>query len=228
MSQRQSFLPPNSADCFCSFFAGTLCEVEIDECESAPCRRGDCVDKVGDYACICPEGFGAQDCSVELTGCSDVRCFNAGTCTPTYHNSTHGHKCTCAPGWAGPLCQDSTTLSFSGSKGGYAEVVSDDEKFRSRYAMSFRFRTTLSEVLIAVGQGSTYFMLTLSGGKLNLQSSLLNSLKGISSGNNVSNADWHQVRHMQPNPNPKGPSNASFFPPSRPGFRSTRRTSRWA
>lgn len=59
--------------------------------------------------------------------------------------------------------------------------------------MSFRFRTTLSEVLIAIGQGSTYFMLVLSGGKLNLQSSLLNSLRGISSGSNVSNAEWHHV-----------------------------------
>ena len=36
-------------------------------------------------------------------------------------------------------------------------------------------------------------MLTLSDGKLNLQSSLLNSLNGISSGTNLSNAEWHKV-----------------------------------
>lgn len=132
------------------------------------------------------------DCSVVLVGCVGVSCLNGGTCIPTYFNSTHAHKCLCSPGWAGGICNSSTTLSFSGSKDGSAQILSN-ESLRSGYGMSFRFRTTLSDVFIAVGESSTYFILTLSGGKLNLQSSLLNLIKGISSGNNLANADWHQA-----------------------------------
>ena len=35
-------------------YTGAVCEVEIDECLSSPCRNGaTCVNNVGGYECMC-------------------------------------------------------------------------------------------------------------------------------------------------------------------------------
>ena len=44
----------------------------------------------------------------------------------------------------------------------------------SGYELSFRFRTTLADGILAVGQGETYIKLELYKGQLNFHSSLLN------------------------------------------------------
>lgn len=46
--------------------------------------------------------------------------------------------------------------------------------FVSGYELSFRFRTTLANGILAVGQGETYIKLELYKGQLNFHSSLLN------------------------------------------------------
>lgn len=82
-------------------------------------------------------------------------------------------------------------MSFNGT--GPIEVTNNDRNYENgNYELLFKFRTTLPDVLLIVGSGITYFYLTLSGGKLNLQSSLLNSLEGISVGQNLSNAELHK------------------------------------
>ncbi|CAG7820206.1 unnamed protein product [Allacma fusca] len=182
----------NNYTCECPpGYTGRNCDVDIDECESNPCVRGTCQDLVADFRCICPEEYGSKDCSVKLEGCKEKPCLNGGTCTP-YYDIAHNFTCSCPPGFAGIVCNVLTTMSFNGSN--YATVSSNDNYYHhGKYEMQFRFRTTLSNVLVAVGQGITYFMLTLSDGRLNLQSSLLNNLNGISSGTNLSNAEYHKV-----------------------------------
>lgn len=83
-------------------------------------------------------------------------------------------------------------MAFNGSS--LAEIVKNDDAFaNNKYNLNFWFRTTLPDVVLAVGQGGTYFYLGLSGGKLNLQSSLINNLQGMSSGNNLHDGKWHSV-----------------------------------
>ena len=42
---------------------GELCEEDLDECVSNPCRNGgSCEDLPGGYKCSCPEGFTGQSC----------------------------------------------------------------------------------------------------------------------------------------------------------------------
>ena len=42
-------------------WAGTTCEVNIDECASYPCSNGGtCVDGIYSYACVCPAGYRGQ------------------------------------------------------------------------------------------------------------------------------------------------------------------------
>ena len=38
------------------------CIVEEDNCDPNPCNSGTCVDKIGDYECVCPQGFSGRNC----------------------------------------------------------------------------------------------------------------------------------------------------------------------
>lgn len=83
-------------------------------------------------------------------------------------------------------------MGFNGSS--LVEIEKNDDAFASnKYYLTFQFKTTLKDVVLAVGQGATYFSLGLSGGKLNLHSSLINSLQGMTSGSNLSDSNWHKV-----------------------------------
>ncbi len=101
-----------------------LCNSEIDECSSNPCRNGaKCVDKIGSFKCECPAGFSGLTCSTPLVN-SDaqkkLKTFNAnpcqinplacgenGLCYPDYYNSTSyssNFTCVCLPGYTGASC----------------------------------------------------------------------------------------------------------------------------
>jgi len=98
----------------------------------------------------------------------------------------------CRAGYTGKTCQTRTTMGFNGSS--LVEIVKNDDAYaNNKFYLSFHFRTTLPNVVLAVGQGGTYYYLGLSGGKLNLQSSIINSLAGMTSGNELDNGNWHKV-----------------------------------
>lgn len=61
------------------------------------------------------------------------------------------------------------------------------------YDIQFRFRTTLPNGLIAMGKGSTFYILQLVNGKLNLQSSILNKWEGVFIGSGLNNSKWQKV-----------------------------------
>ncbi|KPM08515.1 EGF domain containing protein [Sarcoptes scabiei] len=50
---------PGSYRCDCAVgFAGTRCEVNINECDSNPCQNeGTCLDERGSYRCVCMPGM---------------------------------------------------------------------------------------------------------------------------------------------------------------------------
>ena len=60
-------------NCCCSDgYEGDLCEAEILECESNPCGDGGtCIDYLGYYVCLCPEGM---DSSI-LSLCPNIYIF---------------------------------------------------------------------------------------------------------------------------------------------------------
>lgn len=63
------------------------------------------------------------------------------------------------------------------------------------YDISFRFKTTLPSGLLAIGGGSTFYILELVKGRLNLHSSLLNKWEGVFIGSELNNSQWQKVKH---------------------------------
>lgn len=170
-------------------FKGAHCEIDIDECEIKPCVHGTCLDRRANYFCECTPKYGGKNCSVELHGCDENHCKNNGTCKPYLENETqHKFNCTCTNGFHGDLCDKVTTMSLNGKS--YTQVQTTREE---GYDIQFRFKTTLSDGLLAIGKGSTFYILELVNGKLNLHSSLLNKWEGVFIGSSLNDSNWQKV-----------------------------------
>lgn len=88
-------------ECVC--VAGTLgarCEVNVDECASAPCGHGKCVDGIGGYDCECLPGYEGEHCEVEIDECQRYAPCAHGRC----FDGRASYFCACEPGWGGRNC----------------------------------------------------------------------------------------------------------------------------
>ena len=90
--------------CFCpAGFAGARCEINVDECASAPCYNGGtCVDLPQGYRCDCEDGFGGKQCQVEDSDCDISPCPDRAMCRnePGIGN----YSCLCKSGYTGENC----------------------------------------------------------------------------------------------------------------------------
>ncbi|KAK0143246.1 Protocadherin Fat 4 [Merluccius polli] len=86
-------------NCTCSAgFTGTLCEADIDECESNPCKnKGTCVNNHGGFYCHCQNGFFGPSCATDFDECPTEKCQNGGSCV----NAQDGIHCLCDAGYKG-------------------------------------------------------------------------------------------------------------------------------
>jgi protein crumbs len=180
--------------CLCNAgYEGVNCDAEINECERyEPCQRGTCMDRIDDYICNCETGWGGKNCSVTLKGCKDVKCLFSGTCIPwLIGEDDHKANCSCTDGYDGERCQSRTTFSLSGDSDSYIRVSSDR---RDGYELHMRFRTTLGNGLVAIGQGNAHFTLRLSDGALRLHSNLISEINGMGPiGGNLHDTKWVKV-----------------------------------
>jgi protein crumbs len=169
------------------------------------------LDRIAGYDCACEPGWGGKNCSVELIGCHEVVCLNGGSCSPwLVGENDHKANCTCLSGFEGLRCQSRTTFSFNGKS--YIKVPSNRQVdiacilswhlhtysskllFRLEgYELQLKFRTTLGNGLVAIGQGNTHFSLQLRNGRLNLHSNLISKFEGILIGERLNNTEWQKV-----------------------------------
>lgn len=80
---------------------GQFCEKDVDECLLYPniCKNGaTCLNHpVGNYTCICVNGWTGRDCSINIDDCKDNPCYNGGTC----HDKVGYYYCDCPHGKTG-------------------------------------------------------------------------------------------------------------------------------
>ena len=69
--------------CVCADgWAGTLCDVNLDECASYPCANGGTrVDGVFFCTCVCGAGYTGFNCEADVNECLSSPCMNGATCS---------------------------------------------------------------------------------------------------------------------------------------------------
>lgn len=182
--------------------------MDINECESNPCRNGaTCTDAANLYTCQCPapepgeEPWGGRDCDVRLVGCRQHRCQHSTGCVPLLRdNGEQGYRCVCSPGWAGDLCNTSTTFSFTSE--GYVHLQMPPHTNRTKQEskdhvyglhMQLRFRSTLPNmILFSRGTLEHYAFLELVGGLL-LAKVKSGKVLQVIYPNPVNDGEWHEV-----------------------------------
>ena len=89
---------------------GTLCELNIQECDSRPCENdAACTDAIDAYNCICISGFEGHNCNGDIDECSSQPCQSAGKCSESTADMgipADKYNCTCVQGFDGHNCED--------------------------------------------------------------------------------------------------------------------------
>ncbi|XP_044515688.1 protein crumbs homolog 2 [Gracilinanus agilis] len=92
----------NDFSCSCGAgWEGPRCEVDVDECGSAPCVHGHCGNLPGSYRCHCSPGYTGRDCETDVDDCLQHACLHGATCV----DEVLGYSCRCPPDFSGPRCQ---------------------------------------------------------------------------------------------------------------------------
>ena len=69
---------------------------------SDPCKSGGtCMDGIGEYQCLCVDGFGGEHCEVDIDECESSPCQNGARC----YDFVDSYTCDCLPGFSGVHCQ---------------------------------------------------------------------------------------------------------------------------
>jgi hypothetical protein len=92
-----------ASGCICvSGYSGDICQTNIDECASQPCKNGGtCTDSVNGFTCICVAGYIGVFCETDINECASNPCKNGGTC----QDGINGYNCLCVPGFFGVICE---------------------------------------------------------------------------------------------------------------------------
>uniref|UniRef100_UPI0037E70201 von Willebrand factor D and EGF domain-containing protein n=1 Tax=Semicossyphus pulcher TaxID=241346 RepID=UPI0037E70201 len=59
---------------------GDLCDEDVDECLSAPCAVGKCINTANGYRCECPAGLRGKTCLEDINECEKKPCYPGVQC----------------------------------------------------------------------------------------------------------------------------------------------------
>ncbi|CAO1412778.1 unnamed protein product [Diamesa serratosioi] len=99
-SKKFSYENASGYECICvTGTKGINCEININECDSNPCKNGACVDGIGNYTCDCEPGFEGIHCEDDIDECLYKPCQH-GTCIDGRNN----YICDCDALYGGKNC----------------------------------------------------------------------------------------------------------------------------
>eukprot|EP01043_Picozoa_sp_COSAG02_P043928 COSAG02_NODE_3868_length_6119_cov_4.342857_3_plen_898_part_01 len=79
-----------------------VCYPDVDECMSAPCHNGDCIQgSLFSFRCECFPGFEGDMCEIDIDECASNPCDNNGTCTDSSTGNVALVSTACVPR---PVC----------------------------------------------------------------------------------------------------------------------------
>ncbi|KAL1513285.1 hypothetical protein ABEB36_002710 [Hypothenemus hampei] len=95
--------PGDTFSCNCQpGWEGFLCDLETNECISAPCQNGAvCIDLHSNYECACLFGYTGRNCEEVVKICNKNPCKNGALCLIEDGISV----CYCVPDFHGELCE---------------------------------------------------------------------------------------------------------------------------
>ncbi|XP_048237830.1 neurogenic locus notch homolog protein 1-like isoform X2 [Haliotis rufescens] len=99
-------LGPSNYTCNCtSGWTGWLCDEDVDDCLTTPCKNnGSCSDAgTNNFTCSCTQGWLEPTCENDVDDCLTTPCKNNGNCSDA---GTNNFTCSCTQGWLGPTCED--------------------------------------------------------------------------------------------------------------------------
>lgn len=94
----------NNFSCVCiPGLTGHLCDVDINDCESAPCQHnGLCIDELNGFHCNCSStGYTGEFCQVNIDECASNPCTNGAECI----DKVNDYVCQCYLGYEGKNCE---------------------------------------------------------------------------------------------------------------------------
>ncbi|XP_072033451.1 uncharacterized protein [Amphiura filiformis] len=79
----------------------SMCD-DYANCGNEPCQSGGtCVEEIGRYTCLCPEGFTGVNCETNIDDCVDHDCQNSIHCL----DGIASYECVCNLNYTGPYCE---------------------------------------------------------------------------------------------------------------------------
>lgn len=83
---------------------GRFCEENVDDCilDSGGPRcfnGGQCVDQIGGYSCLCPQGFAGERCEGDINECLSNPCNPRGSLDCV--QLTNDYRCICRSAFTG-------------------------------------------------------------------------------------------------------------------------------
>uniref|UniRef100_A0A2K5L1Q0 FAT atypical cadherin 4 n=1 Tax=Cercocebus atys TaxID=9531 RepID=A0A2K5L1Q0_CERAT len=174
-------------------YAGSWCEIDIDECLPSPCHNGGtCHNLVGGFSCSCPDGFTGRACERDINECLQSPCKNGAVC----QNFPGSFNCVCKTGYTGVFGKHCELNSYGFEELSYMEFPSLDPNNNYIYV---KFATIKSHALLLynydnqTGDRAEFLALEIAEERLRFSYNLGSGTYKLTTMKKVSDGHFHTV-----------------------------------